>query len=95
MFGKYYVDNNLIDFSNYIPQYKIIVDARDWLPIMNFKLSVLFFDVSFEKYFILPNDLSLKNPFFIQFAFGIIISGTIISWAIDVIKYFITPSKSN
>lgn len=95
MFGKYYVENNLIDFSNYIAQYTSIIEAHDLVPIMDFKLSVIFFNVSFERYFILPDDISFINPFFIQFIFGIIVSGTIISWAIDVIKYFVTPSKSN
>lgn len=95
IFGRYYVENDLIDFSNYISQYNSIIDTNDWFPIMDFKLSLLFFDVSFEKYFILPDDVSFKNPFFIQFVFGIIVSGTIISWAIDVIKYFVAPAKPN
>ena len=42
-------------------------------------------------------DMIMKksNPFFIQFVFGIIVSGTIISWAIDVIKHFVTPANPN
>lgn len=95
MFGRYYVINGLIDFSNHISQYNSIIDTNDWFPIMDFKLSILFFDVSFENYFTLPDDVSLRNPFFIQFVFGIIVSGTIISWAIDVIKHFVTPANPN
>ena len=89
------VINGLIDFSNHISQYNSIIDTNDWFPIMDFKLSILFFDVSFENYFTLPDDVSLRNPFFIQFVFGIIVSGTIISWAIDVIKHFVTPANPN
>lgn len=93
MFGKYYMENELINVNDYISQYNAIIDLSDWFPIMDFKLSILFFNISFKNYFILPDDVSLKNPFFIQFILGIIISGTIISWIIDVIKYFVTPSN--
>lgn len=95
LFGKYYVDNNLIDFSNYISRYNSILNADDCFLITDFKLSILFFDISFEKYFTLSNYVSLKNPFFIQFVYGIIISGTAISWVIDTLKHLITPSKPN
>lgn len=93
MFGKYYFDNRLVDLLNYQTQYTVIIDANDWFPVMDLKLSIMYFDISFKNYFVLPDKISLENPFFVQFSLGIVISGTIISWAIDTIKNFVAPSK--
>ena len=95
MFGKYYFDNHLIDLLDYQSQYETILTANDWFPIMDLKLSIMYFDISFKTYFVLPDKISFENPAFVQFSLGIVISGTIISWVIDTIKDFVAPSKSN
>ena len=95
MFGKYYFDNHLIDLLDYQSQYETILNANDWFPIMDLKLSIMYFDISFKTYFVLPDKISFENPAFVQFSLGIVISGTIISWVIDTIKDFVAPSKSN
>lgn len=97
IFGQYYVKSNLVDTSNYMLQYNTIINTHDCGPIMDFKLSILFFDVGFETYSILPDlaDSSLKNPFFIPLVFRIILNGIIISLVVDIIKYFVMPVKKN
>ena len=85
----------LFDLLDYQSQYETILNANDWFPIMDLKLSIMYFDISFKTYFVLPDKISFENPAFVQFSLGIVISGTIISWVIDTIKDFVAPSKSN
>lgn len=93
IFGKYYFDNELVEILDYKLQYNAILELHDFFLAANLKLSIMFFNIGFEKYFSFPTDISFSNPFFIQFIAGIVISGTIISWGFDMFKQLIVPSN--
>ena len=93
LFGKYYYDNNLIDTSIYTDCIEEIYNKYDWFPVYDFHLSIIFFEIAFEKYFIIPEKIILNDVQFVQFVSGIIISGTIISGTLDFIKKLIFPKN--
>lgn len=92
LFGKYYYDNNLIDVTIYKNQIEQIIEKYKWFPIYDFYLSIIFFNISLEKYFIVPSYISIHNVQFIQFLVGIVINGTIIFGFYDLIKAIIIPN---
>lgn len=94
LFGKYYYDNCLIDVSIYQYQIDDIIDkyGESFYTIYDFHLSKVFFSIALEKYFIIPQPISLSNLQFIQFLVGLIIGGTIIESLFDIIKGSILPA---
>lgn len=93
LFGKFYYDNNLIDTSIYYNQVYEIFKKYKWFPIYNFHLSLLFFNIGIKGYFVTPENITLNDIYFVQFVFGIIISGTIISGTFDFIRNIIFPKN--
>ncbi len=93
LFGKFYYDNKLIE--TWVYQSKIAKINRKYnFPLFyDFHLSLIFFDIGFEKYFTIPKNIELYDIQFIQFIFGFIISGTIISGIFDFIKNIIFPEN--
>lgn len=94
-FGMYYTLNDLVSYSEYSSQFNGITNFADFSIISFIECYLSFFNLGLKYYFVLPTNVSLSNPFFVQFVVGIVIGGTSISCVFDTIKRLIAISNSS
>lgn len=95
LFGANYYQTNAEIKDLYQDEIFSIIDWNMIPPIKDFFLSCIFFNIAMEKYFILPEYLSITNVHFIQFVIGIVIAGTILSGIYSIVKKLIVPTNGS
>lgn len=94
LFGKLYMDNCLEDSCEYYDIITRIIDDDQFFIVMNLRMSVIYLSVGIERYFIVPNKADINDLQFLQFIFGFIAGGTVITTIFSIITKFIAPSHN-